>query len=214
MSAYIQFEQVNKSFKNEEVLKEINFELEKGKIYGFVGRNGSGKTVIFRLITGLLQPSSGTIYLDGKNMTKTKSFPDSIGVLIETPGFIPHYSGLKNLKILNGLNKKRASIEEVRESMALVGLDPDNKKHVKTYSLGMRQKLGIAQAIMNKPSLLVLDEPMNGLDEESVKKMRDFFNTLRTDHEVTILLASHNKEDIDALCDGLFYIKDGTLTQG
>lgn len=213
MVSYIEFNEVSKSFKDEQVLKNINFSLEKGKIYGFVGRNGSGKTVIFKLLTGLLRPTEGAIYLDGKNITKAKTFPESIGVLIETPGFIPHYSGMKNLKILNGLTKKKASLEEVRESMELVGLDPDNKKHVKTYSLGMRQKLGIAQAIMNKPSILILDEPMNGLDEESVKKMREFFNYLRSEHEVTILLASHNKEDIHALCDDLFYIKDGTLTK-
>lgn len=214
MSKYIQFKNVSKSFKNEEVLKDINFELEKGKIYGFVGRNGSGKTVIFKLLTGLLRPTEGAIYLDGENITKAKKFPESIGVLIETPGFIPHYSGMKNLKILNGLTKQKAPVEELQKSMSLVGLDPLNKKHVKTYSLGMKQKLGIAQAVMHKPQLLILDEPMNGLDEESVKRMRGFFNQLRTEHGVTILLASHNKDDIDALCDGLFYIKDGQLTPG
>lgn len=213
MVSYIEFQEVSKAFRDEEVLKSVSFSLEKGKIYGFVGRNGSGKTVIFKLLTGLLRPTEGAIYLDGKNITKAKTFPESIGVLIETPGFIPHYSGMKNLKILNGLTKQKASVQEIRESMQLVGLDPDNKKHVKTYSLGMRQKLGIAQAVMNKPKLLILDEPMNGLDEESVKKMRDFFNKLRSEHDVTILLASHNKEDIDALCDGLFYIKNGELTQ-
>lgn len=212
MSKYIEFENVNKSFKNEEILRDVNLKLEQGKIYGFVGRNGSGKTVIFKLLTGLLRPTSGNIYLDGVNMTKAKSFPESIGVLIETPGFIPHYSGLKNLKILNGLTKERTDLETIRQSMALVGLDPDNKKHVRTYSLGMKQKLGIAQAVMNKPKLLILDEPMNGLDEESVMKMREFFHELREKHQVTILLASHNKEDIEILCDGLFAIKDNQVT--
>lgn len=212
MSTYIQFKNVGKSFRTEEVLKDVSFTLEKGKIYGFVGRNGSGKTVIFKLLTGLLRPTKGAIFLDGQNITKAKKFPESIGVLIETPGFIPHYSGLKNLKVLNGLTKQKASLEEVKQSMQLVGLDPENRKHVKTYSLGMKQKLGIAQAVMNKPKLLILDEPMNGLDEESVKRMRSFFTNLCKEEGVTILLASHNKEDIHALCDGLFYIKDGHLT--
>ncbi len=214
MSSYIRFENVGKTFKNEQVLKQVDFELERGKIYGFIGRNGSGKTVIFKLLTGLLRPSEGAIYLDGENITKARKFPESIGVLIETPGFIPHYSGIKNLKILNSLTKERVSQDVVEESMRLVGLDPTNKKHVKTYSLGMKQKLGIAQAVMHKPQLLILDEPMNGLDEESVKRMRTFFSTLSREHGVTILLASHNTEDIDVLCDELFYLKDSTLKRG
>lgn len=213
MTTFIKFKEVGKAFKNEQVLKDVNFELEKGKIYGFVGRNGSGKTVVFKLMTGLLRPTTGNIYLNGENITQAKKFPESIGVLIETPGFIPHYSGLKNLKILNELTERKVDIETVKQAMTLVGLEPDNKKPVKTYSLGMKQKLGIAQAVMHKPKLLILDEPMNGLDEDSVKRMRDFFNDLRDNHGVTILLASHNKEDIHALCDDLFYIKKGTLTK-
>lgn len=212
MSYFIKFENISKSFKHEQVLKEVNFELEKGKIYGFVGRNGSGKTVIFKLLTGLLRPTEGNIYIDETNMTKARSFPESLGVLIETPGFIPHYSGLKNLKILNSLSKEKASIDDVKESMRLVGLDPDNNKAVRSYSLGMKQKLGIAQAIMNKPQLLILDEPMNGLDEQSVGRMREFFIKLREEKNVTILLASHNKEDIQILCDKMFRIDNGNLS--
>lgn len=211
MSAYIRFENVCKSFRQEEVLKAVNFDLEKGKIYGFVGRNGSGKTIIFKMIAGLMRPTSGEIFLEGVNMTHSKRFPKSIGALIETPGFIPHYNGLKNLKILNGLSSQTVPLEEVKESMRLVGLDPDNKKPVRTYSLGMKQKLGIAQAIMNQADLLILDEPMNGLDEESVKRMRQFFMALKKERGITILLASHNKEDIHILCDDLFHLVDGTL---
>lgn len=211
MSTYIKFENVCKSFRQEEVLKGVNFDLKKGQIYGFVGRNGSGKTIIFKMIAGLMRPTSGEIFLEDVNMTYSKRFPKSIGVLIETPGFIPHYSGLKNLKILNGLSNQSVTLKEVKESMRLVGLDPDNKKPVRTYSLGMKQKLGIAQAIMNHSELLILDEPMNGLDEESVKRMRQFFMTLKEERGVTILLASHNKEDIHILCDDLFHIVDGTL---
>lgn len=211
MSSYIKFENVTKCFKQEKVINNVSFEIEKGKIYGFVGRNGSGKTVIFKLIAGLLLPTEGDVYFDGKSLTKSKSFIDSMGVLIETPGFIPHYSGYKNLSILNSLSKNRVGKEEIDKSMELVGLNPHNKKPVKTYSLGMRQKLGIAQAIMNKPDLLILDEPMNGLDESSVKKMREFFTELKDKHNATIILASHNRDDIEILCDKLFYVNSGTL---
>lgn len=213
MSDYIKFENVSKSFKSETVLKNVSFELEKGKTYGFVGRNGSGKTVIFKLLSGLLLPTEGNIYFEGRNLTKSKQFIDSIGLLIESPGFMPHYSGIKNLKVLNNLSKKPASLEDIKTSMEMTGLDADNKKDVRTYSLGMKQKLGIAQAVMNKPELLILDEPMNGLDEGSVKNMREFFIKLKEEHNVTILLASHNKEDIDILCDKLFRVSDGAVNE-
>lgn len=211
MSTYIKFENVSKSFRHEEILRCIHLELEKGKIYGFVGRNGSGKTMIFKMLTGLMRPSSGYIFIEQVNMTKTRQFPQSVGALIEIPGFISHYSGLKNLKILNSLSNQRSSLEELKESMRQVGLDPNNKKPVRTYSLGMKQKLGIAQAIMNHPQLLILDEPMNGLDEESVRNMRCFFKKLKEEQGVTILLASHNQEDIEVLCDELFYITDRSV---
>lgn len=211
MSTYIKFENVSKSFRHEEILRSIHLELEKGKIYGFIGRNGSGKTMIFKMLTGLMRPSSGYIFIEQVNMTKTKQFPQSVGALIETPGFMSHYSGLKNLKILNSLSNQRVSVEELKESMRQVGLDPNNKKPVRTYSLGMKQKLGIAQAIMNHPQLLILDEPMNGLDEESVRHMRCFFKKLKEEQGVTILLASHNQEDINVLCDELFYITDRSV---
>ena len=211
MATYIKFENISKSFKTQNVLSDVNFDLEKGNIYGFIGRNGSGKTVIFKLLTGLLIPTKGSIYLEGVDLTKEKRFPPSMGVLIETPGFIPHYSGLKNLSILNDLTKQKVSVETMKETMKLVGLDPDNKKHVRNYSLGMRQKLGIAQAVMHKPDLLILDEPMNGLDEQSVQNMRTFFKMLKEEYKTTILLASHNKEDIEVLCDNLFYLRDGCL---
>lgn len=213
MSSYIKFENVTKSFKQEKIIDNVSFEIEKGKIYGFIGRNGSGKTVIFKLISGLLLPTSGDIYYESESITKSKKFISSMGVLIENPGFIPHYSGYKNLSILNSLSKDKVEKIEIEKSMELVGLDPHNKKPVKTYSLGMKQKLGIAQAIMNKPELLILDEPMNGLDEASVNNMREFFTSLRDKHNSTIILASHNKEDIEILCDKLFYVNSGTVSE-
>ncbi len=208
MVTYIRFEKVCKSFKKEDVLVDVDLTLEKGKIYGFVGRNGSGKTVIFRMLTGLIRPSAGSIFLEGKNISRVNKFPERMGVLIENPGFIPHYSGIKNLKILNSMSKEKVSNGKVRQAMEQVGLDPSSSKSVKNYSLGMRQKLGIAQAIMNEPELLILDEPMNGLDEESIKRMRSFFLKLKEEKQVTILLASHNKEDLEVLCDELFELHD------
>ena len=208
MVTYIRFEKVCKSFKKEDVLVDVDLALEKGKIYGFVGRNGSGKTVIFRMLTGLIRPSAGSIFLEGKNISRVNKFPERMGVLIENPGFIPHYSGIKNLKILNSMSKEKVSNGKVRQAMEQVGLDPSSSKSVKNYSLGMRQKLGIAQAIMNEPELLILDEPMNGLDEESIKRMRSFFLKLKEEKQVTILLASHNKEDLEVLCDELFELHD------
>lgn len=213
MDSYIRFENITKCFGNETVIENVSFSIEKGKIYGFVGRNGSGKTVIFKLLAGLLLPTSGEIYLNDKNITKSKSFIDSMGVLIEAPGFIPHYSGRKNLIILNGLSKNKVKKSEIQKSMELVGLDYYNNKPVKAYSMGMKQKLGIAQAIMNKSQLLILDEPMNGLDENSVQKIRDFLIELRNKYNATILLASHYKEDIEILCDVLYHVESGTVRE-
>ncbi len=210
MTNYIKFDKVTKRFKDEVVLNDISFELEKGKTYGFIGRNGSGKTVIFKLIAGLLLPSSGNILIEEENVTKSKKFISDMGILIETPGFIPHYSGVKNLQVLNSLSHNKVSLQNIKESIELVGLDPNSKKPVKSYSLGMKQKLGIAQAVMNRPKLLILDEPMNGLDEKSVENMREFFIKLR-EEGATILLASHNKEDISILCDKIFYISEGQV---
>lgn len=210
MISYIRFENVSKVFKQEKAINNISFEIEKGKIYGFVGRNGCGKTLIFKLLIGLLNPTSGNIYFGEKNLTKKKYFINSLGALIENPGFIPHYSGYKNLSILNDLSDKRVCKTRIIECMELVGLDAKNKKHVKAYSLGMTQKLGIAQAILNSPELLILDEPMNGLDEASVVDMRKLLLELKKTG-TTILLASHNQEDIDILCDEMFFLKSGVI---
>ncbi|MBQ8841101.1 MAG: ABC transporter ATP-binding protein, partial [Ruminiclostridium sp.] len=161
--SYICFKNVSKSFNRIPVIKSADFSVEKGEICGFIGRNGSGKTVIFKLMTGLLLPDSGTVTINGKDYSSKGRFYDSIGVMIETPGFIPHYTGLKNLKILNSMSSSPVSVSEICALMRRLGLDPKNRRPVKTYSLGMRQKLGIIQAVMNLPELLVLDEPMNSL---------------------------------------------------
>ncbi|MGN0655203.1 MAG: ABC transporter ATP-binding protein [Ruminiclostridium sp.] len=210
--SYICFENVSKSFNKNPVISSVNFSIEKGEICGFVGRNGSGKTVIFKLMTGLLMPDTGNITIDNENYSKSGRFYPSAGVMIETPGFIPHYSGLKNLRILNSMSSNPVSNEEICGLMTRLGLDPKNRRPVRTYSLGMRQKLGIIQAVMNKPRLLVLDEPMNSLDSDSAREVRTLISELNQSG-TTIVLASHISEDIETLCTRIFSIENTGLTE-
>ena len=207
----IVLENVSKSFKEKTVLLKTNLTIEKGKITGFVGRNGSGKTVLFKLICGLLRPTTGTVTVQGKQLGKDCDFAPDVGVLIETPSFISYESGFRNLRDLAAIRKKIGP-EEVRAAIRSVGLDDTDKKWVGKYSLGMRQRLGIAQAIMEHPALLILDEPMNGLDRGGVEEMRKLFGSLRDDG-TTILLASHAAEDIDLLCDKVYEVSDGIVTE-
>lgn len=198
-----------KTFKEHTVLNDISLELEKGKIYGIVGRNGSGKTVLFKCICGFMPLSSGEIYVNDKIIGKEVNIPKNIGVIIETPGFLSNYSGYKNLSFLASINKKIKK-DDIYETLKLVGLNPDSKKHVGKYSLGMRQRLGIAQAIMENPDILILDEPMNGLDNDGVQDMRKLFINLKEQGK-TILLASHNREDIQVLCDEVYEMDKGYI---
>lgn len=208
----ISFKNVKKSFGGEPVLENVSFSLDKGGIYGFIGRNGSGKTVIFKLMSGLILPDSGTILYNGENLTKKRRFIESMGVMIETPGFIPHYSGMKNLKILNSLSSSPVSDDEIRALMVRLGLDPKNKRAVRTYSLGMRQKLGIIQSIMNKPELMILDEPMNSLDVKAADEVRKLLSEMN-ENGATIVMASHIAEDIESLCTKKFIIDDRTVKE-
>ena len=202
-------ENVSKSFKDKTVLQKTDLTIETGKITGFIGRNGSGKTVLFKLICGLMLPTTGTVTVDGVQIGKDRDFAPDAGVLIETPSFINYESGLRNLRDLAAI-KKKITVEQVKDTIRLVGLDPDDKKRVGKYSLGMRQRLGIAQAIMENPSLIILDEPMNGLDKEGVEDMRTLFAKLRNEGK-TILLASHAAEDIDILCDSVYELDKGAI---
>ena len=203
----IKLEGVSKAFKKATVVQEVTAEFREGEITGIVGRNGSGKTVLFKMICGLLKPTAGTITVNGKRIGKDVDFPESIGVIIETPGFLPFQSGYRNLMELAGINH-RISKNEVKQAMENVGLDPDSRKPVSKYSLGMRQRLGIAQAIMENPDVLVLDEPMNGLDESGVEEMRKLFLKLK-EADKTLLIASHNREDIEVLCDKVYRMDGG-----
>lgn len=199
-------EHVFKSFGKEKVLKDVSLVIKPGQIYGIVGNNGSGKTVLMKCICGFMRPDKGKIYVDGKRIGKDVDFPESIGVIIETPGFIPHETGFSNLKILAGL-KGLIGRDEIRENIKKVGLDPDMKKPVGKYSLGMRQRLGIAQAIMENPNVLILDEPFNGLDKYGVEEMRQLLKELKAQGKA-ILLASHNARDIEELCDIVHDMED------
>lgn len=205
----ISVQHIYKSFDGEEVLCDVTHDFEAGKIHGIVGNNGSGKTVLMKCICGFLLVDTGKIFVDYIEVGKDIDFPENIGIIIETPGFLPHVSGIKNLMLLASLNKiiGKAQIEE---TIKRVGLDPYMKKHVGKYSLGMRQRLGIAQAIMEDPSLLILDEPFNGLDKNGVADMRELIQELRANGK-TIVLASHNAADIDMLCDTVCEMDAGVL---
>ncbi len=203
----IEVKNVTKKFKNATVLNNISIAFEKGKIHGIIGRNGSGKTMLFKAICGFIPINSGIVFIDGKQIKKDTDIPNNLGIMIETPGFIPNASGFKNLNLLamirNKINDKR-----IRETMKIVNLDPNCKKWVSKYSMGMRQRLGIAQAIMENPDILILDEPMNGLDNDGVSEMRKLFLQLKNQGK-TILLASHNREDIEILCDTVHEMDKG-----
>ncbi len=198
------------TIKKVPILVDINTSFERGKIHGLIGRNGSGKTMLMKCICGFVKPTNGTITVDGKRIGKDCDFPENTGIIIETPGFIPYYSGYKNLKLLADLRKK-ITADDIRNTMKTVGLDPELKRHVRKYSLGMRQRLGLAQAIMENPELLILDEPMNGLDKDGVRDMRQYMLNLKEKGK-TILIASHSAEDIDVLCDTVCEMDKGALT--
>lgn len=198
-----------KEFGDQVVLKTVDAKFEMGKIYGIVGRNGSGKTVLLKCICGLLYPSTGTVTVNGRVVGKEVDYPENIGFIIESPGFLPRYSGLKNLKYLASIRGKIKE-DEIRKHMELVGLNPDDKKHVGNYSLGMKQRLGIAQALMENPDILILDEPMNALDNNGVEDIRKVLLKMK-DKGKLIIIASHVRDDIDILCDEVYGIEVGIM---
>lgn len=197
-------------FNSELVLKNITHDFEKGKIHGIIGKNGSGKTVMMKCICGFLLPTQGEIYVQGQKIGQEADFPNDIGVIIEVPGFLPYFSGYQNLQMLASL-KNIISKQQIIQTLERVGLNPKMKKSVAKYSLGMKQRLGIAQAIMENPSLLILDEPMNGLDKHAIEDIRELLMSLRKEGK-TILLASHSAEDIDLLCDTICEMDCGELS--
>lgn len=209
METCIEVQNVVKRFRDQVVLKNVSISFERGQIHGIVGRNGSGKTVLFKCICGLMHPEEGVILVNGKRVGRDVDMPEDIGAIIEAPGFLPNYSGYKNLRFLANIRRKIGK-EEILNVLKTVGLDPESRKHVGKYSLGMRQRLGIAQAIMEDPEILILDEPMNGLDNAGVQDIRALLLELKAQGK-TILLASHNHEDIAALCDTVHEMDGGVL---
>ena len=201
---------ISKVFGHETVLKDVSLQLEQGKIHGIIGRNGSGKTVMMKCICGFLRPSAGTVKVFGKTIGRDCDFARDTGMLIETPGFLNHETGMRNLRWLARLGRGTTK-EEIAGLIRLVGLDPAMKKKVGQYSLGMRQRLGIAQTLLDDPSLLILDEPMNGLDKNGVKDIRQLLLDLKARGK-TILLASHFAQDIDELCDTVHEMDQGVIT--
>lgn len=202
---------VSKFFGEDQVLKEVTHDFIEGKVYGIVGNNGSGKTVLFKCICGFMKPDKGTIEVNHKRIGREVDFPEEMGIIIETPGFLPHNTGFRNLQILASL-KGKISKDDIVKILEKVGLDPYMKKPVCKYSLGMRQRLGIAQAIMEDPKVLILDEPFNGLDKNGVAHIRDIILDLKKQGK-TIFLASHNPEDIRILCDTVFEMDAGVFKE-
>ena len=200
-----------KILKNKEVLKNINYTFHGGTIYGLYGRNGSGKTMLLRAISGLIYTNKGELKVDGSILHDEIDFPSDLGLMIENMSLLPQYDAFTNLKLLAKI-RKVATDEDIRQALEKVGLDANDKKKVKAYSLGMKQKLAIAQAIFEKPKILLLDEPTNALDEESMREVRSLFLAFKR-QGCLIIIASHNKEDIAYLCDKVLYMQNGELSE-
>jgi ABC-2 type transport system ATP-binding protein len=207
--SYIEYKNVTKKFDANVVLEDVNIGIERGEIVGFSGRNGSGKTLLFKMLAGLVRPTAGEITVGGKALRS--SFLTDCGMLIEMPGFIGHYSGYKNLDIINSVGIKRAEKAHIRDLMMRMNLDPDSKKHVSKFSLGQKQKLGIIQAVMNNPAILILDEPINSLDDASAEDVLEFLRQMNKESGTTILIASHIKGDLDAVCGRVLRLSDNRV---
>lgn len=211
MNEIITLKNIELKLKKTCVFQNLNFSCKQGEIIGITGANGSGKSVLFKLIAGLYSPSYGEVLINGENIVPERKIPANLGALIEEPGFINYYSGFKNLQYLASIRGVVGN-QEINDTLKIVGLYDQKDQKVKTYSLGMRKKLGIAQAIMENPSILLLDEPMNALDKSSVENMRTLFRKLSSEKGTTILIASHSEEDIRILCDKVYAIEDKVCT--
>ena len=200
---------ISKKIKGKQILNDISVEFTSGKIYGIIGRNGSGKTMMFRALSGLMKIDSGEIFLDDKKLHRDMEILPELGIMIENAGLYPERSGFDNLKLLTGINKK-VDDSVIREYIEKVGLDPKDKRSFSKYSLGMKQRIVFAQAIFESPRILMLDEPTNALDEDGVELIRSLILEQKREDTI-ILIASHNKEDIDTLVDVVYKMKDGSL---
>ena len=209
MSTIIELDRVSKAFSRRTILNNITLTIEAGHTVGIVGSNGSGKSVLFQIICGFLTPDSGTVRVRGDMLGDSRDFPENMGVLINSPGFISLDTGLQNLRYLAGIRGVIGD-QEIRSSMKKVGLDPDDRTRVEHYSLGMKQKLGLAQAIMEGQDILILDEPFNALDYKTYNDVKEIIRTLQAEGK-TILMTSHNYEDIETLCNEVYVLEEGQL---
>ncbi len=207
---YLEMKDVTKRIRGTTVVDKVAFTMEKGRVYGLWGKNGSGKTMILRLLAGLILPSEGEIRIDGKCLGKDMDFPESLGLLIENPSFISYETGFQNLAYLAHI-RKRVSDQQIRETLEAVGLDPDDRRTFRKYSLGMKQRLGIAAAIMEKPELLLLDEPFNALDTKGVAQVKALLKAMKAEGTL-IVLACHDREEMEELADEVFLIEEGRIT--
>lgn len=207
----IKVDALTKKIKGTTVLDNISYEFTSGNIYGIVGKNGSGKTMLLRELAGLIHPTEGTVKVDGRQLHHDISFPPNLGLIIEKPEFINYLTGFENLKLLAEI-KHIASDETIRDFMKMFSLDPASKQSMKKYSLGMKQKIGIIQAVMENPDLLILDEPFNALDEDSVELLRELLRQYQKAGKL-IIITSHHKEDIDSICNHILMLQEGKLVQ-
>lgn len=209
MNTIIELDRVSKAFSRRTILNDVTLAIEAGHTVGIVGSNGSGKSVLFQVICGFLTPDSGTVRVRGETLGGNRDFPENMGVLINSPGFISLDTGLQNLRYLAGIRGVIGD-REIRDAMKKVGLDPDDRTRVEHYSLGMKQKLGLAQAIMEGQDILILDEPFNALDYKTYNDVKEIIRALQAEGK-TILMTSHNYEDIETLCNEVYVLEEGTL---
>ena len=209
----IEIRNVTKVIKKTKVIDNVDITFEGGKIYGLSGKNGCGKSMLMRLISGLIYPTEGEVVIDGKILGKDCSFPKSIGLLIENPAFLEEYTAYENLRMLNGVGGNRLDKEEILSLIKSVGLDPHDSRKYYKFSLGMRQRLGIAAAIMGKPDVILLDEPINAIDEDGVSEIRDLIRSLSGEDRI-IIIACHDKEEMEYMADEIIYMKDGKIVKG